>query len=426
MHAFQDALLGLGLFGLATSTVYGGLVARACLRFRRAECHACGAWGTCGVSDGVQPPVSILKPLHGAEPNLDSHLESFYNQEYPQYELLFCARSADDPGLKIARAVAARHPNIESRFFTSGEPKFANAKVASLETMYRAARHDILIVSDSDVHVERNYLREVVAPFRAAKVGAVTCLYRGVVAGHGNSIWAYLEGVGMSIEMPAGVLVARMLEGMQFLLGPTMAVRRRCVEEIGGFQSLGQYCSDDFLLGNWIAAHGHEVVLSQHVVDHVILNTGFLASVKHQVRWMKSTRCSRPKGHLGTSLTFAMPFALLASLALLWMGHGELAAMALGWGLLSRILLAGVVGGLVVNERDLLRTMLLHPLRDLMGFGYWLASYSSNRILWRGQEYELLQDGMMRAVGTAGGRDANGVSGSDKPRNKEQEPALTL
>jgi ceramide glucosyltransferase len=108
------------------------------------------------------------------------------------------------------------------------------------------------------------------------------------------------------------------------------------------------------------------------------------------------------------------------------MGHGELAAMALGWGLLSRILLAGVVGGLVVNERDLLRTMLLHPLRDLMGFGYWLASYSSNRILWRGQEYELLQDGMMRAVGTAGGRDANGVSGSDKPRNKEQEPALTL
>jgi ceramide glucosyltransferase len=411
IHAIQDAFLGLGLFGLATSTVYTGLVARACLQFREAECFSCGVARRCLPA---QPAVSILKPLHGAEPNLDSHLESFFNQAYPDFEILFCARSADDAGLKIARAVAARHPEISSRFFTSGEPPYANAKVASLETMYRAARHNILIVSDSDVHVESHYLRDVVAPFQSAEVGAVTCLYRGVVAGRGNSVWAYLEGVGMSIEMPAGVLVARMLEGMQFLLGPTMAVRRSCVEEIGGFRSLGQYCSDDFLLGNWIAARGHQVVLSQHVVDHVILNTGFLASVKHQLRWTKSTRCSRPKGHLGTSLTFAMPFALLTGLALLAKGHRELAAAAVIWGLLSRFVLAGLAGGLV-KERDLLRTMLLYPLRDLMGFGFWLASYSSNRILWRGQEYELLQDGMMRAI----------AKPDSAPRKKEQEPALT-
>jgi ceramide glucosyltransferase len=381
------------------------------MQFRTRECSSCGA-GRC---ESVQPAVSILKPLHGAEPNLDSHLESFFNQHYPEFEVLFCARSADDAGLKIAREVAARHPGIKARFFTSGEPPFANAKVASLETMYQAAGHDILIVSDSDVHVGPEYLREVVAPFRSPGVGAVTCLYRGVVAGRGNSLWAYLEGVGMSIEMPAGVLVARMLEGMQFLLGPTMAVRRRCVEEIGGFRALGHYCSDDFLLGNWIAARGHDVVLSPYVVDHVILNTGLLASVRHQVRWMISTRCSRPKGHLGTLLTFAMPFALLAAATLLWMGHGGLAAGALAWGLLSRILLAGIVGHLVVKERGLPRTMLLHPLRDLMGFGYWLASYSSNRILWRGQEYELLHDGMMRAI-----------AAPQSPRNKKQEPALNL
>ncbi len=404
----KDALLGLGILGLVTSTIYGGLVAWASLRFVQQTCGSCTAGGC-----SLRPGVSILKPLHGAEPKLDAHLESFFNQQYPDFELLFCARTADDAGLKTARAVAARHPEVPARFFTTGEPPFANAKVASLEVMYNAARHDLLIVSDSDVQVTPEYLREVIAPFADPAVGAVTCLYRGVVTETDTnpthaadpvasverpSIWARLEGVGMSIEMPSGVLVARMLEGMHFLLGPTMAVRRKCVEEIGGFKSMGDYCSDDFLLGNWIAARGHRVELSHHVVDHVILNTGFLASVKHQVRWMKSTRCSRPKGHFGTVLTFSMPFALLAATALLWMGNGHAAAWALGWGIGSRILLAGLVGGVVVNERDLLRTMLLYPLRDLMGFGYWAASYANNRILWRGEEYELLPGGAMRPV----------------------------
>ena len=415
-------LLGLGIFGLITSTVYGGMVAWAAYRFVREGCLACSE-GRCA----VPPPVSILKPLHGAEPNLAAHLESFFSQEYPEFELLFCARSPDDAGLNIARAVAVRHPHVQARFFTSGEPPFANAKVASLEVMCSAARHDLLIVSDSDVHVTPAYLRAVVVPFADPGVGAVTCLYRGVVTESDTthpgavtvekpSIWARLEGVGMSIEMPSGVLVARMLEGMQFLLGPTMAVRRQCVDEIGGFKALGQYCSDDFLLGNWIAARGHKVVLSRHVVDHVILNTGFQASVKHQVRWMKSTRCSRPKGHFGTMLTFSTPFALLAAATWLWMGNPHAALWVLGWGIGSRVLLAGVVGGMVVNERDLLRTMLLHPLRDLMGFGYWAASYTNNRILWRGEEYELLPGGAMRPVHTAP---------VCAPTNSTREAALT-
>ena len=404
----QHGLLGLGIFGLVTSTIYGGMVAWASFRFVKEGCARCTA-GSCQ----RLPAVSILKPLHGSEPALEAHLESFFSQQYPHFELLFCARSSEDAGLKIARSVAARYPEIQARFFTSGKPPYANAKVASLQVMYQAARHDVLVVSDSDVHVAPSYLREVAAPFADEEVGAVTCLYRGVVAEAGTrgqekpSIWARLEGVGMSIEMPAGVLVARLLEGMQFLLGPTMAVRRKCIEEIGGFKSLGRYCSDDFLLGSWIAEHGHKVVLSRHVVDHVILNTGFLASIKHQVRWMKSTRCSRPKGHFGTVLTFSTPFALLAAATWSWMGNPQAALWALGWGIGSRVLLAGVVGGLVVDERDLLRTMLLHPLRDLMGFGYWAASYTNNRILWRGEEYELLQGGAMRPVHAAAGKKAD-------------------
>jgi len=175
-----------------------------------------------------------------------------------------------------------------------------------------------------------------------------------------------------------------------------MAVRRASVEEIGGFGSLGRYCADDFVLGNRIAANGHKVVLSQHVIDHIVLNEGFLQSIKHQVRWMKSTRFSRPKGHVGTALTFSVPFGVIAFLSAVVLGMPALGVAALAWSIISRMLLAAAVGGAVVRESNLLRTVLLYPLRDLMGFAFWVASYASNQILWRGEVFELLPNGVMR------------------------------
>jgi ceramide glucosyltransferase len=376
------------------------------------------------------PPISLLKPLHGAEPNLAEHLRGFFEQNYPAYEILFCARTANDPGLQIAREVAAGHPSVAAHFVTSGEPPFANAKVASLERMAQVARHSILIVSDSDVRVGPDYLRAVVAPFADAQLGLVTCPYRGVpssatsangshaAAPRTSALWAQLEAVGMSIEMTAGVLVANMLEGMQFALGPTMAVRRSCVEEIGGFSVLGHYCADDFLLGNLVAAKGHRVLFSHYAIDHIVLNTGFRDSMRHQVRWSKSTRFSRPKGHFGTSLTFAMPFALLAFAAALGLHWPAIAVAALAWGVLNRMMLAAVVGAAVVGERSLSRTLLLYPLRDLMGFGFWAASYGSRQILWRGEEYVLETGGYMRPL------HAKSTSGDSK--RSERETALTL
>lgn len=371
---------------------------------------------------GFTPPVSLLKPLHGAEPNLAQHLEGFFEQDYPQYEILFCARTANDAGLQIAREVAARHPSVPVHFVTSGEPPFANAKVASLDRMAQASRHSILIISDSDVRVGPDYLRAVVAPFADPKLGLVTCPYRGVpsraaAAPRASALWAQLEAVGMSIEMTAGVLVANMLEGMQFALGPTMAVRRACVEEIGGFKVLGHYCADDFLLGYLVAAKGHRVLFSHYAIDHIVLNTGFLDSMRHQVRWSKSTRFSRPKGHFGTSLTFSMPFALLAFAAALGLHWPVIAFAALAWGVLNRMMLAAVVGAVVVGERSLARTLLLYPLRDLMGLGFWAASYGSRQILWRGEEYVLEAGGYMRPL------HAKSTSGDSK-RN-EHETALT-
>lgn len=412
-------LLAFGLFGLLTSTVYSVLVLCAVRRFLRRRASASPAEQT--ATPGL-PAVSLLKPLHGAEPNLAAHLQGFFEQDYPEYEILFCARHASDAGLAIARAVAAQHPTIPVRFTTTGEPLSPNAKVASLERMSQIARHSIFVVSDSDVRVRPDYLRSVLAPFAQAETGLVTCLYRGVAAAPdvadpaaASPLWSQLEGVGMSIEMTAGVLVAEMMEGMQFALGPTMAVRRRCVEEIGGFRVLGQYCSDDFLLGNLIAARGHKVVLSTYVIDHIILNERFLDSVKHQVRWMKSTRFSRPKGHFGTALTFSVPFGMLALLAALRLGHPGWGVAAFAWSVLNRLLLAALVGGAVVRERGLLRTLLLYPLRDFMGFCFWAASYGSNTILWRGETYQLLPGGAMRSL--SGGPDSS---------TEERESALTV
>jgi ceramide glucosyltransferase len=342
------------------------------------------------------PPLSLFKPLHGAEPSLDVHLASFFEQDYPAFEILFCARESEDAGLEIARRVAARYPLIRARFLSVSGPTYVNAKVSSLERMASVAAFDIFVISDSDVRVTPNYLRELAVDFADPQVGASTCLYRGVAP---RGLWAQLEAAGMSVEMTSGVMAASLMEEMGFLLGPTMSVRRRCVDEMGGFATLGAYCSDDFLLGRQVAALGDKVVLSSHVIDHIILNLDFTTSIKHQVRWMKSTRFSRPKGHFGTGLTFCVPFGVLACAAALALGHLLAAAALLLYSIANRMALAAAVSGWVVRDKAPVRTLLLYPLRDLMGFFYWAASYTSGTILWRGKLYRLGEHGLMHADG---------------------------
>jgi ceramide glucosyltransferase len=381
-------LFDLGLFGLLTSTIFAILALVGLLRFLRQRLVPAAV--------SFAPPVSLLKPLDGSEPNLEAHIESFFNQNYPDFEILFCARSAADAGLEIARRVSARYPHIPARFLSTGDETYINAKVSSLELMDAAARHDIFIISDSDVRVAPNYIREVIAPFADEKVGAVTCLYRGVAD---QGLWSKLEAAGMSVEMTSGVLTANLLEGMKFALGPTMAVRRSCVQRMGGFGVLGPYCSDDFLLGAQVAAQGKTVVLSHHVIDHIILNLSFAASLQHQTRWMKSTRFSRPLGHLGTALTFSVPFGVLACLASTAMHRPVLGLSLLAYSIVNRMVLAAMVGSQAVRERHLLRTILLYPVRDFLGFCCWAASYLGSTILWRGRRYRLSRGGLMHPVG---------------------------
>ncbi|HUV68034.1 MAG TPA: glycosyltransferase, partial [Terracidiphilus sp.] len=339
-------LFGLACFGVVTSSVFAGMVLWAVPRFlgeRRA------ALAQLRERPGFAPPLTLLKPVHGAEPGLEAHLATFFEQDYPEYEILFCARTADDAGLETARRVAQRYPQIAARFFsTGGEPDYINAKVASMELMEAAAAYDILVISDSDVRVTPDYLRAVALPFADEKVGAMCCAYRGVAAEGG--LWARLEAVGMSVEMTAGVLVARMMEGMQFVLGPTMAFRRAAIRGMGGFKVTADYCADDFVLGNETFKLGQTVALSTHAIDHMVINSSFWSSMKHQVRWMKSTRFSRPKGHFGTALTFSVPFGVLGLAAAAWMGHPAWGVGLLAWSVATRLAMAVAVGGLVVQD----------------------------------------------------------------------------
>jgi ceramide glucosyltransferase len=392
------ALLALALIGTLASTVFLALVLLAARRFRRkrGEAAEIARPGTAAPHEPVLPPVTLLKPVHGMEPRLEESLESFFQVDYPQFEIIFGARQGDDEALKVVETLRQRYPQAMVKVVHSGEPPWPNAKVYSLEKMVAAAAHDYFIISDSDVRVERSYIREVVRPLLDPKNGMVTCAYRGVSTG---GLWSRLEALGMSVEFASGVVTADMLEGMRFALGPTMAIRRDVLERVGGMAALADYCADDYVLGSLTHQAGYRVELSHHVIDHIVLGRSAGESLSHQVRWMKSTRYSRPKGHVGTGLTFATPYGLLGLAGGMLLGNPALGAGLLAWALLNRWIQALAVGWGVVRDPAVLRWFWLYPVRDLLGFLVWCASFTGSEIQWRGERYRLMPSGRMVKAG---------------------------
>lgn len=382
------ALLICSFIGLVSSSVYLLLIIVAARRFRIESSRL-------SVSAVALPAVAVLKPLHGLEPHLERNLESFFLQDYPEFELIFGAREATDPALMIVETLRRKYPHVKIRVVVSGEPQYPNAKVFTLEKMVRETSFPYLVISDSDVCVNRNCLCEVVAPLLDPANGVVTCLYRGLPA---RGFWSTLEALGMSVELPSGVLVANMLEGMKFALGPMMATRRDVLDSIGGMAALAQYCADDYVLGSRVHASGKHVVLSKHIIGHVAMNTSARASLAHQVRWMRSTRFSRSAGHLGTGLTYAMPFGLIGLAAGVLGQSWQLSLGLFAWAFANRAIQAIAVGWGVIGDRQSLKLCWLYPLRDLMGFIVWCASFTGSEIIWRDERYRLISDGKMVRV----------------------------
>jgi ceramide glucosyltransferase len=397
MRVFLHILFWVAAVGSVTSSIYCGMVLVAAARFglrKRREQRA--------VADFL-PPISVLKPLHGTEPGMERNLESFFEQDYPDFELLFCARFDSDEGLRLARRVGERYPQVKARYETCGEPipKFHNAKVFSLAKLDSVAKNDLYVTSDADVRVEPDYLRRMVQTLKDPHVGLASCVYLGTAQGgdehKGAGFASKLDAVGKSVEMTSGVLVAVMIEGCaKFALGATMAVRRKSFQDVGGFNELGQFYADDFVLGNRLAAQGTGVLLATYIIRLMVQDSPFWLSFRNQLRWMQSTRRSRPWGHLGTGLTFAMPYGLVGLLWGVLSGHALLGVLWLVAMVVNRWLQAGAILT-VLGDPDRLFNGLIYPLRDVLGFILWLGSYGGENFYYRGKVYKLKEGGRVES-----------------------------
>ncbi len=334
-------------------------------------------------------PISVLKPLAGVDDGLDQNLRTYFEQDYPAFELLFAVRHPDDPAVPVVEALQKEYPRVPSRLIVSGEPPYPSAKVFSLQCMLAAARYDLLVTADSDVRVTPEMLSTIAAEFQDPRLGLSTCPYRAVP---GASFWSTLEAVGLNTEFIGGVLVARMLEGMKFALGPTVVVRRETLTAIGGFEAIKDYHAEDFVIGNLAVARGYGVILSSYVIEHRIGAESFRANMAHRLRWNRSTRRSRPWGYIGQVFTNPLPLALL-----LWAGAPEwwpvvpltaLFRAAAGWAT-SRHALRDALAG---------RLWYLVPLNDIANFIVWFTGFFGNTILWRGRRYYIRPDGRIEPV----------------------------
>ena len=334
-------------------------------------------------------PLSVLKPLAGLDQGLEDNLRTIFNQNYPNFEILFAVRTEADPAVPIVRRLQSEYPNVPSRLLLVGEPPYSNAKVWSLSQMTEAAKHDILVMSDSDIRVTPNFLRTIGAEFADSKLGVSSCPYRAVP---GKSLWSTLEAIGMNTEFLSGVIVARMLEGMKFALGPTATARKQVLADIGGWERLKDYLAEDFVLGNTAAEKGWGVILSSYVVEHHIGSQPLASNARHRLRWFRSTRRSRPAGYVGQLFTNPLPLALI------------LLAIRPDWWpvtiatALVRSLAAVATAGWILRDPLTMRKWYLLPLQDLLSFLFWLAGFFGNTITWRGRRYLLMKDGTFRLI----------------------------
>jgi ceramide glucosyltransferase len=258
--------------------------------------------------------------------------------------------------------------------------------------MARKARHPILVISDSDIRAGNDYLDGIAAGFDDESVAVSTCPYRAVP---GGSFWSLLEALGMNSEFWGGVLVARMLGGMDFAVGPTMAVRRSFLDRIGGFERVREYLAEDFVLGRLAVETGFRAVLSHHVVEHRIGSQGFVENFRHRLRWYRSTRRSRPLGYVGQLFTNPLPLALLL---VAFTAGSSWSWCLLGLTALFRFGALVAVGPGVLADRLTLRFAWLVPLQDVASLVVWCLAFFGNTIVWRDRRYKLLRDGRLQLL----------------------------
>jgi ceramide glucosyltransferase len=345
--------------------------------------------------DGHSLPVTIMVPLYGADFEAYENYARFCRQDYPEYQIVFGVRDSRDSSIPIVEKLIADFPDRDIALVISDNTIGQNLKVSNLQNMLARVKHEQIVIVDSDIRVGRDYLRKVLTPLSDPRVGLVTCLYR---AAETPDFAAKLEAVGITAEFTAGVLMAWMLEGVKFALGSTMATMRTRIEAIGGFHALADYLADDFMLGNLIEKDGYEVRLSQHVVETAMQPSGFAGMMRHQMRWARSTRISRPMGYLGLILTYGTALAVLnvavdraSTFSLILLASTLVIRLTMGW----------VIGVHWLGDRILKKHFWLVPVRDMLSFLIWCLSWFGKRVEWRGRLFEVERDGKMIQVGAS-------------------------
>ncbi len=326
------------------------------------------------------PGVSILKPVRGLDAHFYEAIRSHAVQDYPKFEILFGVGDPEDPAIAEIERLKADFPDVKIRLICS-ERKAPNHKVGVLEDLTREARHEILLVNDSDIHVSPDYLRQVVAPLEMERVGLVTCLYR---AGSAH-LPGRMEALGIATDFAPSVLVAPLVGVNEFGLGSTLVFRREQLEQIGGFAAIADYLADDYQLARRIVEHGFRVHLSRLVVETSLLGETWAEMWRHQLRWYRTIRLTKGKGYLGIPITQATMWAIVAAAAGLWWLAGALLAARLATGML--------VGVAVLHCRVTAWYFPLIPVRDLFGMAVWAAGLVGKQVEWRGQKLRLSPDG---------------------------------
>ena len=378
-HTLLLVARGVAGFVCVTATIYCAFAIHCARDFFRRERRGSAPFG---------PPITILKPLRGLDPDAYENFASFCRQNYPRYQILFGAETADDPAIAVARRVAADFPNVDIGIVVSKSAPSANRKVGCLAGMLPEAKHGLLLVSDSDIRVEPDFLMRIVEPMAKPGVGVVTCLYRSQ-----SSLFAgRLCALGLSTDFAPSVLVARKIEGVSFGMGSGILIRRSIVSTLGGFEALGEFLADDYQLGNLPARAGHGVELARCVVDHRVGTTGLRDLAHHQLRWNRGTHAARPLGYAATVLFQGVPAAVL--LIALCAGSAAsliLAAVTIG----MRLVMAWYVAARCLGERNVARRLPLVPFRDLLGFAMWIGGFFGSSVVWRGTRYRLAPGGRL-------------------------------
>jgi ceramide glucosyltransferase len=382
----------VGILGCLSSAIYYLICLWSAAAFLRERKAGGGARPTQCPTQPL-PPVSILKPMNGTDPDIYESFRSHCLQDYPEYELIFGASDAADPAVASVQQLQREFPDRAIQLVVSPHQLGANVKVSNLEQMLPVARYQYLLVNDSDIRVKSSYLRRVVAPLlnEDERVGMVTCLYRGVAT---STIGSQLESLGISTDFCPGVLVARQLEGgLRFGLGSTLAFRRTDLEKIGGFRSIVDFLADDYELGRRIAELGLKVLLSDVIVETHLPGYDLRGFFAHQLRWARGVRDSRTGGYIGLASTYGLMWALVAVIA---SRAAPWAWAVLGATFLLRLAMALTVGRFVLDDRQLLRLLWLLPVRDLIAVGVWVASFAGHTVTWRGDRFQLKNGRLIR------------------------------